>query len=52
MTTLLEQAFTAATQLPQERQDELAQLILQEISRPSINKSIKHLNKKAPSKYL
>jgi hypothetical protein len=34
MTTLLEQAFTAATQLPQERQDQLAQIILQEISRP------------------
>ncbi|WP_055077348.1 hypothetical protein [Pseudanabaena sp. 'Roaring Creek'] len=34
MTTLLEQAFTAATQLSQERQDQLAQLILQEISRP------------------
>jgi len=34
MTTLLEQAFTAATKLSQERQDELAQLILQEISRP------------------
>jgi hypothetical protein len=33
MTTLLEQAFTAATKLSQERQDELAQLILQEISR-------------------
>lgn len=34
MTTLLEQAFTAATKLSQERQDQLAQLILQEISRP------------------
>jgi hypothetical protein len=34
MTTLLEQAFTAATKLSQERQDKLAQLILQEISRP------------------
>jgi hypothetical protein len=32
MTTLLEQAFTAATKLSQERQDKLAQLILQEIS--------------------
>jgi len=36
MTTLLEQAFTAATKLSQERQDELAQLILQEISRPQL----------------
>lgn len=34
MTTLLEQAFIAATKLSQERQDQLAQLILQEISRP------------------
>ncbi len=34
MTTLLEQAFTAATKLSQERQDKLAQLILQEISQP------------------
>jgi hypothetical protein len=32
MTTLLEQAFTAATKLSQERQNKLAQLILQEIS--------------------
>jgi hypothetical protein len=32
MTTLLEQAFTAVTKLSPERQDELAQLILQEIS--------------------
>jgi hypothetical protein len=41
MTTLLEQAFTAATQLSQERQDQLAQLILQEIARPQhqINKA-------------
>ena len=34
MTTLLEQAFTAATKLSPERQDKLAQLILQEISQP------------------
>ena len=42
MTTLLEQAFTAATKLSQERQDKLAQLILQEIARPQhqqINKA-------------
>jgi hypothetical protein len=41
MTTLLEQAFTAATKLSQERQDKLAQLILQEISRPQhqVNKA-------------
>ncbi|TYQ27620.1 CopG family transcriptional regulator [Pseudanabaena sp. UWO311] len=41
MTTLLEQAFTAATKLTKERQDQLAQLILQEISRPQyqVNKA-------------
>jgi len=33
MTQLLEQAFAAVSALPQERQDELAQLILEEISR-------------------
>jgi len=33
MTQLLEQAFAAAAKLSQEKQDELAQLILQEISR-------------------
>jgi putative lipoic acid-binding regulatory protein len=32
MTTLLEQAFTAATKLSQVRQEKLAELILQEIA--------------------
>jgi len=33
MTQLLEQAFAAATKLSQNKQDELAQLILEEIAR-------------------
>ncbi len=52
MTTLLEQAFNAATKLSQERQDELAQLILQEISRPQhqqVNKA--PTQKKPPNIY-
>jgi len=33
MTQLLEQAFAAATKLSQDKQDELAQLILEEVAR-------------------
>jgi hypothetical protein len=48
MTTLLEQAFTAATKLSPERQDQLAQLILQEISRPQHQQANKAPAQKSP----
>jgi hypothetical protein len=48
MTTLLEQAFTAATKLSQEEQDELAQLILQEISRQQHQQVNKVTTQKSP----
>ncbi|CAN1211514.1 hypothetical protein TUMEXPCC7403_15030 [Tumidithrix helvetica PCC 7403] len=47
MTQLLEQAFTAATKLSQEKQDALAKLILQEIARQDQETS-KKLPQKSP----